>query len=233
MIRMTSIQLAAMALVAATMATRSAPVSAGPVPAFEMTGGFVNTGGAAGVGYEFSTSTARTVYALGTYDHDGTNLATLSGSVTVDIFQETPGGSGVLGSLMATATVSASDPPTSLTGGGYTPLTDAFRYHTLTSAVPLPAGNYVILSSLASTQNWLSFATGGTSAIGVTFGNSAYNTSVFGSSPVIINPGNLFADFGPNFLVNAVPEPSTFVLGAVAAIGLLYAARYRRRECNA
>lgn len=140
----TSIRLAVLALVAATVATQNACLWAVPLYTIDNVQTNVGPGEVAGLGYDFTTTRPLMIEAVGAYDHNGTDIQNVAGgSDTVVLFN------GVTQSIILTDTVLSTDPATALDGGFYTS-GDAFRYHTLSTPVLLPAGSYQLLSDDAA-----------------------------------------------------------------------------------
>jgi hypothetical protein len=189
---------------------------AAPVPAFGFGGATSEqfNGGFTSVGYEFSTSAPLLIPALGIFDHAGTDISAAGWDVGIYTTDASH-------TLLTSTTVRSSDTTTSPAGG-----TDVFRYRNLTTPFILPAGTYMLASMDPS--GWFDKnATGLTTGTGlgtITINHATFTGLGTGGQPLAF-PGNVFdtnlpGNFGPNFLAEAVPEPSSMgvVLGCVVGL---------------
>ena len=181
------------------------------------------TSGIGTEGFEFALSQSTTVTALAVWDQGGDGLATAH---TVEIFANgAPGASNIV------ATVPA---------GAAAPLVNGFRIVTLGTPVTLPAfGDYYMGAFYPDTQDAMAWNVPDTSlTLNNGFGwtrdfasdQSKFNTTTSGIAFPTGNAGRSRGIVGANFLTSAVPEPSTFVLLVVGAVGFLGYARRRRHQ---
>lgn len=151
------------------------------------------------LGWQFSVSSTINVTALGVYDSGQNGLAE---SHAIGIWNSS-------GSLLASLTIAA--------GGGT--LDNYFRFQNLTTALNIGPGNYVVGARMGS-ENYISSQNGAviTTAPGITFIQDRYINSASLALPTSTDVGTAAGWFGANFQfteVSAVPEPSTYIAGAL------------------
>ena len=220
-------------LVLLIMAAPAARLQASPLPAFSISvpAGHDATNGVGVLGYQFSTDRSLEVDALGTYDHNGSDISTNGGAGLAVTLYDVGGANN--GLPVVSTTVTGTDPATALNGGAYTEGSgaDAFRYIAVTPFI-LPAGTYELLVATPSSALHFVFVANLLSSYpGFTLGLSAYNPSGSGFiSGGNVNSGNSPGDIGPNLLLSvATPEPSSLLLSGMAVLlGFGYRALRRR-----
>lgn len=170
-------------------------------------------------GWEFTVNTPIEVTKLGMFDLFADGIP----PVPVGIW--TAGGTPIVSTL-----VTGLDPfeGTTLSGPGFSGL---FRYHALSSPVPLNPGVYRIGADVAS-ESFVWRAAG--VVVGgpeITAGVPVYNPSTTSFAfPFQAFPADSWGYFGPNFQYQLpVPEPSTLVLAACGTLAAGIFSRRRRR----
>lgn len=163
------------------------------------------------LGYDFMTgSSAVRVTALG-YINDGFDATHTVAIFDVATQQVLPG------ALVSVTTF----------GGG--PSSTTFSYTSLAAPVWLAANTeYQIVSQFFDSEHYFIQAQGLVSEAGLTIGDAVYDD--YGAPPAApvfahgISTINYPADFGPNLLVTAVPEPSSLplLLGGLLILGLAF-----------
>lgn len=203
-------------VIAATLVTLGASVSAAPVLDFTSDSNLNWTGNNYNLGYSFSVSSEITIGTLGVFDagSDGLTSSHEVGLWTLG------------GTHLATATVgpssTLSDPSASGLG--------SYVYSDITDVV-LGAGTYVIAANYFGSSDLVSYASQGifSNDAAVTYIDKAWSSA--GSSSVSI-PVSFSASqqgyFGPSFQIATIPVPAAFPLLFAALGGLAFAARRRR-----
>ena len=160
-------------------------------------------------GWAFTLSNTVTLTELGVWDRSGTGL---NDSHLVTLWTST-------GTQAAQTTIPS---------GTSAPITDGFRYESITPVV-LSAGSYTIGAFFTSSSDTAAtLCSTVTTAAGVTYdGSKATGGNGF---PSFDSAGYGNGYFGPNFqfTTEAVPEPSTWAVGLLTA-GLLLCSIWRRR----
>jgi len=170
-------------------------------------------------GWTFTTSAPLNISALGVWDKDGNGLGD---SHQVGIWNS----SGVLQTSTTVSSGSGAAFVASGSGGS------GFRFITLGSPVTLPAGSYTVAAQFPTGADEVAGGvTAGnlTMAPFVTYGESRQGGGSF-AMPGARIPGDEIAFFGGNFQYSALPEPSTFVLGALGVGGLCALGRRKFRR---
>ena len=174
---------------------------------------FLNTPPPGVEGFTFTTGSLPTTFnQVGVYDFGNDGLAL---SHTVSLFDSS-------GNLLASGTVAA--------GGTTTP--DSFQWaNLLTPVVLLPNSTYTLGASYDSNDPDHFLAGIATLPAGFTLGSAVYADQT-GGTDANTYPNTVYVDpsidgfFGPNLdfatvAVTGVPEASTWVISALAAVGLL------------
>jgi hypothetical protein len=179
------------------------------------TGTWNNAGSAASIGTPVTVgSTALTVSALGFFDEGGNGLLSSHEVGIYDLSQ----------TLLGSVTIPA--------GTGAT-LANGTRWVTLGTPINLSANtNYVLATTFQGTGDRGNVATPAqiTIASGISLSGLGFTRALGGT---LAYPGQLFGDgefiFGANMQFTPVPEPSTYVMGVIAA-GMAALFRRRRRK---
>lgn len=149
------------------------------------------------LGYSFSLSQSFSLTGLGIFDEGGDGLLN-----SYDVGLWSAGGT-----LLASTVVS---------GGTAATLVDGYRYDAF-SPITLGVGDYRIgaLYTNAAGADPLYFAGGAntiTPIAGVTYGTSAFAGGATLTNPTQLTPDGAGGYFGPNLMLGAVPEPSTWAM---------------------
>jgi hypothetical protein len=194
------------ALVLSFGAVAAADASSTPVVDIQgLPGSVFNTNGFT-VGWEFTTASPLTVTDLGVFDADPSGLPVPE---TVKIWNFT-------GSLIASATVPS---------GTGAPLVAGFRYASISPTV-LAAGHSFVIGVFYSDIDGVFRPTGFPTVdprISLGLGRS-----IFGDS--FPTTASSQVDFGPNFQVAPIPEPTTLLLFGTGLVGVGAGTRRRRRK---
>ena len=173
------------------------------------------------LGWEFSLSSTQTVTALGMFDigSNGLNSPHLVGIWTTT------------GTLLGSVTVNnGSTPITSTSTAG------RWLFQSLGSPLSLSPGNYVLGVDYSDTTDQVTTGAGSvTMATGLTFVQGRF---VNNTTPGFDFPDATFSTsgghFGPDLLLTAVPEPTTWALIGIGLIGSgAYAWRKKRLAIKA
>ncbi len=184
------------------------------------------------LGYTFTVTSPVTVTGLAAVDWTGSSFPTsgeyIGQSVAIYPSALTPvAGSPV---ALASATVLATDPIVSISGGTYTSGT-GFRYRDLDAPVTLTAGTYQIVVANHGTGVYQGGTLAGTGVDGIAplgpgLSNGLYKSPTHTPDYVypaggagVYNATALNANVGPNFIV-AVPEPAMMTTGVLMLGGL-------------
>jgi hypothetical protein len=199
-----------MAAVAAAAAAVALSANAG-TPALTYTGGDAQLGnGPFTLGWEFTTSQAFRVDALGAYD---SGLDGLVESHDVGLWDN-------LGNLLASTTIAS--------GTGAT-LVDNFRYNSIASVLIGPGTYFVGALWLDGGDPNVFPGQGATTTVaGLTYVQNGYATGGSLADPTQTS-GEAASYFGANLQVGNVPEPMTWALMLVGFGGMGAALRARRR----
>jgi hypothetical protein len=168
-------------------------------------------------GWEFSTSEAISVSALGIWDMGSDGLAD---SHQVGLWDTS-------GNLLASVSFAAGNSGT-LMGP------DGFRFLDLASPVNLAVGSYLIGAAYApDDDDQIAYLAGPMSATGISYVGPKLSADGTGFAPPTDDSAASGGAFGPNFLfteASAVPEPSTFTMaGAITLLGIGYGLLKRHR----
>lgn len=160
------------------------------------------------LGYTFTLANATRVTQLGFYDAGADGL-TSSGGVPVTIWNSS-------GTILSTATVPAGTTVGEISG---------YLYTSLATPVTLAAGTYTIGAyATNNSDSFLRDLTTVTPATGITFGTGLYG----GGNVRPTQGGAPNGYFGPNFEFSNVPEPATWLAGALLVGGAGLTLRRRR-----
>ncbi len=184
------------------------------------TGGLQNYGN--NLGLDFTVNSPILITQLGAFDNGVVaNLNGVAGGTGIDV--------GIF-SLSSETLVGTSVHFNSTTDAGTQINADAF----LPVHINLPAGNYTVVALNDGNYN----SGGGVNASSTENSGGGLISFIgggrYGNGPTLAFPGG--TDGGPTnrydagtFQFRAAPEPSSFVLGALGVVGLLWAARRRRK----